>query len=119
MMEFTFSRVTICICGMLLLLAVTGAVHGVYDSGTDEMDRDLAERTAHMLDVFQASGSDRLILDGSGLLPDGYQLRVHDGFVELLGENGIYVASTAYEGSFELGWNDAIEIGRRRSRLSF
>jgi hypothetical protein len=117
MMEFTMSRVVLCVCGAVLLVSVTGAVEGIYDQDRETLDLHTAERLAYMLDVFESSGNDELILDGSLLLPEDYRMSVHDGFVELQGDVRM-IAETSYSGEFELGWNDVVTITRRTSPRS-
>ena len=118
MIEYTVSIVTVCACGMVLLMAVTGTLQGVYDSDTETMDDGLAERLAHILDSYMASGNDTLILDGVRVLPEGCFMRVHDGFVELYRGEEMHIAMTDYPGEFELDCNDVVTIGRRTSRRS-
>lgn len=118
MIEFTLSRVSLCVCGVILIASVTGTLNGIYDSEKDAMDEVLADRFAYMLDLFQSSEDDTLILDGSRILPEGYSVSVHDGLVELFGDDGRKVSATRYQGSFNLVWNGILEITRRTSPRS-
>jgi len=118
MIEFTLSRVAVCSCGIVLLASVTGVLGGLYDNEESQMDDELAERIAHMLDVFESSDLDSLILDGSMILPEDRFLRVHDNFVELYSGERMHIATTDYSKSFELSWNGIVEITRRTSPRS-
>ena len=118
MIEFTISRVMLCVCGMVLIASVTGALNGIHDVNREASDGDLADRFAYMLDVFQSSGNDTLVLDGARLLPEGYSVSVHDGFVELFGGGDRQMAMTRYAGEFEMDWEDTLTVTRRRSRRS-
>jgi len=118
MIEFTISRVILCVCGTALILTVSGALGAIYDGDTDEMDDRLAERLAYMMDVFQSSGNDTIILEGSRILPEGYTMAVHDGFVELISEKGKHIAMTTYNGQFTLDCDDILVVTRRTSLLS-
>jgi len=118
LIEFTMSRAAVMACGVILLATVAGVLGGIYDNDADRMDGELADRLAHMLDIFCSSGIDEMIIDGSMVLPEGYTMNVHDGFVEVLREDRIHVASTEYKGSFIMHWNEVRTIVRRRSRLS-
>ncbi len=118
MIEFTISRVVLCACGIILIVSVTGVLNGVYDRDADTMDDDLAERFAYMLDVFQSSDDDTLVLNGSMLLPEGYTARIHDGFVELFHGDRRSMAMTEYPGEFVLGYGDTETVIHQRSLLS-
>ena len=118
MIEFTLSRVVLCISGIVLLVSVAGGLSGIYDMERGSMDDNLVERIGYMLDVFESSNSDELILDGTMILPEGYSLYVHDHFVELSFGYRTHIAETEYGGSFSLQWNEAKRITRRRSRRS-
>ncbi|MBE6527691.1 MAG: hypothetical protein E7Z64_00745 [Thermoplasmata archaeon] len=118
MIEFTFSRVTLCVCGVILLISVAGCLGGIYDMDIEAEDEHLASRIAHMLDSFESSEVDEMILDGSMILPEGYTLNVHDGFVELRKGDKVSIASTEYQSAFELDHGDVIRITHRRSPRS-
>ncbi len=118
MIEFTISRVVLCACGIILMVSVSGVLSGIYDKDADLMDEDLAERFAYMLDVFQSSDDDTLVLNGSMLLPEGYTAHIHDGFVELFHNDRRSMAMTEYLGEFVLGCNDTETVIHQRSLLS-
>ncbi len=118
MMEFTISRLTLCICGVILLASVGGVLTAIYDNGQDSQDDILVQRISHMLDVFESSDVDEMILDGNILLPKEYHINVHDNFVELSDGESTHISGTEYNGSFNLGWNDVISISHRRSLRS-
>ncbi len=118
MIEFTLSRVVLCACGMILIASVTGVLSGIYDNGQDSMDEDLTDRFAGMLDIFQSSGNDTMILDGSRMLPEGYSVHVHDRFVELFGNGRSHVSATKFGGEFQLDWDDTVTVTRRTSPRS-
>ena len=118
MIEFTLSRVVLCSCGVAMMLCVTGALAGIYDSETSATDGDLADRISHMLDVFDSSETDEIILDGSMILPEGYHLRVKENYVEIYNGESKHVSATGYGGSFELSWNGTAVVTHRRSRRS-
>jgi len=118
MIEFTLSRVTLCVCGVVLIASVTGVLDGIYENDRDAMDGQLVDRFAYMLDVFQSSGSDSIVLDGGRILPEGCTVFVHDGFVELHDGNKKRVSTTSYQGEFQLNWRDTVTVTRRRSLRS-
>ena len=118
MIEFTVSRVMIFACAAILMVTVTGSVQGIYDMEEVRMDEELVSDLAHMLDVFQASDTDELVLDGPSILPEGSMIRVADGFVELHRGENKHIAMTSFTGEFKLEWNEAVRVTRRRYRLS-
>ena len=119
MREFTISRVVLCVCGVILIASVTGALNGIYNNEMDTMDDALVDRFAYMLDLFQSSEDDTVNLDGSRMLPEGYSISVHDGLVELFCKGERKISATKYQGTFNLEWNETLTITRRRSpRLS-
>ena len=86
MMEFTLTRVVMAICGMLVLAAVIPSVNSLYDS---EKSLELQEQTeciCRMIDAFDVSETDEMILFLSTILPpdcsvsmDGHFVTVYDG----------------------------------------
>ena len=118
MIEFTISRVVLCACGMILILSVAGVLNGVYDRNEEQLNNDLADRFAYMLDVFQSSDDDTLVLDGIRILPEGCTAHIHDGFVELLDNDRRHMATTEFKGEFLLKWGDIVTVTHRTSRLS-
>lgn len=118
MIEFTLSRVVLCVCGLAMLATVSGAVGAIYDTDRGDMDGELADRLAHMMDAFESSDNDTIVLDGSRILPNGYAMKVHDGFVELIGEGRKHISVTSYQGEFELDSDGIAVVTHRRSRQS-
>ena len=118
MIEFTISRAVLCVCGVMLIASATGVLGAIYDTETDSADRDLADRFAYMLDVFQSSKDDTLILDGGRMLPEGYSVSVHDGFVELFGNGKRQISATGFTGEFQLDWSETLTVARQRSPRS-
>ena len=118
MMEFTMSRVALCICGVVMIASVTGVLSGIYDMGTSDQDDRLVQRIGYMLDVFEASDVDEIILDGPMILPTGYSISVHDGLVELTDGQSIHLALTSYDSEFSLGYDELIVVTHRMSQQS-
>ena len=87
MMEFTMSRVTLIICGAILIAAVAVPLSGIYEDKTQESLGDMTEKTAVMIDSFWNSDIDKMYLDGNSLLPsaeyslsvEGYEVTMTDG----------------------------------------
>lgn len=118
MIEFTISRVALCIGGIVLLAAAVGAVSNSYDTDVHSIDRDLTGKIAMMLDSFESSNMDVLILEGPSILPKDCSISVHDNTVILYTGNLKYTAVTKYSGEFTMDSNETVEVTRRTSRLS-
>ena len=83
MIEFTLSRVCMCVCGVLMLAAAVGYLGVLEDHREDRADQELADDIASMLDSFQTSKLEELYLEGSSILPSGdFRVTVADGLVE-------------------------------------
>ncbi len=52
MMEFTLSRAAICVCGVIILVSVTGVLNGIYEMDESEEHDRLVQRIGYMLDAF-------------------------------------------------------------------
>lgn len=103
MIEFTLSRVVLCMCGITLMAASIGVLGVVNDSHESEMSDDLADSVADLLDRFQESEADEMVLRGHDILPsDGHVLRVSDGVVTVEHDGRVSMAATSFDGGFEL-----------------
>ena len=118
MIEFTISRVVLCACGVVLLISVSGILGGMYDLDRSDEDERLVQRIGYMLDAFESSETDMILLDGTMILPEGYHLNVHDGFVELYSEEDLHLSMTSYGSEFELEYGDIVEVTHRTSQQS-
>ncbi len=111
MIEFTISRVVLCVCGVTLLAASMSVLEPVQENNESEMMDELTDSIADLLDVFEQSHADELILHGSELLPSGdhvltvsgHIVRIHNGKCES-------VSPTEFGGEFTLTWNDDIVV---------
>ena len=87
MMEFTFSRVTLSICGVVLLAAVLAPVLYVFEESADRGVQNIADKTAVLIDRFERSDADTMTLSFGDVLPgpqysvtlDGNMLTVDNG----------------------------------------
>lgn len=103
MIEFTLSRVVLCICCISLLAASVGILETSNDRDEGLMNDDLAEGIADLLDRFQASEADEMVLRGYELLPsESHVLIVKDHVVTVTDGGRQSKAATAYGGSVEL-----------------
>ena len=81
MMEFTVSRVSLLICGAILLTAAVSPVADMLQTENDGYLQDLAEKDARLFDVLLESDYDVVYIRGDSFLPSAeYSLRV-DGYM--------------------------------------
>ena len=113
MIEFTLSRVCMCVCGVLMLAAAVGYLGVLEDHREDRADQKLADDIASMLDSFQTSKLGELYLEGSSILPSGdFKVTVTDGLVELSHDDGRFYSKTVYGSSFELDHGSSVTLVR-------
>lgn len=87
MIEFTMSRVTLIICGVMVLGAVVIPLQSFYDENYDQSMTDTADHISFILDEFWASDADTLTIRGWEILPsadcsieiEGHHLTVFQG----------------------------------------
>ena len=121
MIEFTASRIVLCICGAVLLSTAAG-IMGSYQNGAEYgMEENLAEDIAAMLDKFWDSETQEMTLEGSRILPSpGHTLRVESHMVTLEKDGRAHSAPTRCGTEFELGYGGTVTVekfGLRRPRL--
>ena len=113
MIEFTLSRVCMCMCGVLMLAAAVGYLGMLEDHREDRADQELADGIASMLDSFQTSKLEELYLEGPSILPSGdFRVNVADGLVELSHGDGRFYSKTIYGSSFELDHGSSVTLTR-------
>ena len=84
MIEFVLSRVTLMACGMGLLMVAVAVIDAVHEDTIEEMEEDLADDIARLLDSIDGDDPITLTLHGSDILPDHHHsLKVHDHVVEV------------------------------------
>lgn len=118
MMEFTMSRVAVCVCGAILLMTVIGVIGGIHDVEEYGMDDELTGRISRMLDEFQASGVDTMVLEGCSILPSGCTLRVGNGVVEVSNGDARHISITSFIGEFSLDSKGVVTIARQNPEIS-
>ncbi|MDD3351747.1 MAG: hypothetical protein PHY89_04760 [Candidatus Methanomethylophilaceae archaeon] len=70
MLEFTMSRVVLCICGVVLLGAAAVPFSGICSSEEDVWMTETADSIAGTIDGFYRSEADTMTLRGWDILPD-------------------------------------------------
>lgn len=119
MIEFTLSRVCMCVCGILILAAAVGYLEVLEDHREGRADQELADDIASMLDSFQTSKLEELYLEGSSILPSGdFRVTVADGLVELSHGDGRFYSKTVYGSSFELDHGSSVTWSDQSPKVS-
>ena len=111
MIEFVLSRVTLMACGMGLLMVAVAVIDAVHEDTIEEMEEDLADDIARLLDSIDGDDPITLTLHGSDILPDHHHsLKVHDHVVEVTNGEDMMRAVTSSEMEFELEYGEVITI---------
>lgn len=111
MIEFTYSRITLCVCGMVLLASVSIPLAGIYSSNEDVLMTENADRIAWMLDDIRNYDADTVIIRGWDILPGPDCSLTVDGYeVVLENAKGRYVSHTLNATHLAMGYNDEAEL---------
>ena len=111
MIEFVLSRVTLMACGMGLLMVAVAVIDAVHEDTIEEMEEDLADDIARLLDSIDSDDPITLTLHGSDILPDHHHsLKVHNHVVEVTNGENMMRAVTSSEMEFELKYGEVITI---------
>ena len=111
MIEFVLSRVRLMACGMGLLMVAVAVIDAVHEDTIEEMEEDLADDIARLLDSIDDDDPITLTLHGSDILPDHHHsLKVHDHVVEVTNGEDMMRAVTSSEMEFELEYGEVITI---------
>ena len=120
MMGFTLSRVSLFVCGAILMAAVAVPIAGMYlDRGDDSLSR-VAEADAQFVDAVWNADLDETVLRGDILLPSPSCSLVLDGyFLTITDSNGnSHVSSMKHMSDrIELGYGDSVSVSRYGDRL--
>ncbi|UAL07143.1 MAG: hypothetical protein KRP56_04675 [Candidatus Methanogranum gryphiswaldense] len=119
MIEFTLSRVSMIVCGLILLAAIIVPVTNTYDSMKEDDLMEVSDNVAVMLDSFWNSEADVMYLRGWDILPDpecGLLLNGHD---VILTKNGKEYRSLMEHSTerFTMSFNDVLNIERCENGL--
>ncbi|MGI6472434.1 MAG: hypothetical protein ACOX1N_05165 [Candidatus Methanomethylophilaceae archaeon] len=111
MIEFTYSRVTLCICGIALLASVGIPLTGMYSSNEDVLMSENADRIAWMLDSLHGYDADEFTIRGWDVLPGSDCGLIAEGHeVILKNSKGEYVSHTLNVSRLTLGYNEEIRL---------
>ena len=120
MMGFTLSRVSLFVCGAILMAAVAVPIAGMYlDRGDDGLSR-VAEADAQFVDAVWNADLDETVLRGDILLPSPSCSLVLDGyFLTITDSNGnSHVSSMKHMSDrIEIGYGDSVSVSRYGDRL--
>lgn len=111
MIEFTMSRVVLCICGVMILASAMAVMDSSEERTTDILDSDVADRVVRILDTFEASVAQELVLDGRDVLPsEDCILEVTDHIVSLESGSGTVTRYTVFGQDFELSYDGSVTL---------
>lgn len=120
MIEFTMSRVVLCICGAVLLGAVAVPFSGICSSNEDVLMAETADSMAEMIDSFYRSEADTMTVRGWDVLPNSGCSLYADGCHLVLENNGKEYRSliSCRTDGFSLSYNDTVTLERSGSGIS-
>lgn len=106
MIEFTISRVVLCVCGVALLALAMSAVGTTEDRIGSDLDEEAAQEIADILDRFEESVLTSLTLEAADVLPSAeHTLTVRDNVVMLECGDRCAVAYTECDLEIYLDWS--------------
>lgn len=97
MMEFTLSRVILCVAGALILGAMIVPVMDAFDDRNYESYQDQSEKIASMFDAFYASDVDRMTIAMDRILPQGCEMRLEGNVLTLYHDGKGFLSSIAFD----------------------
>ncbi len=117
MLEFTMSRVTLCICGAIVLGAIAVPLTGIYSEREDSAMEEGTDSVAGLLDTFFFSEADTLTLRGWEILPGSdYALKADGHVVTISNGSREYRSLTECEcDGITLKYREAVKIIRTES----
>ncbi len=113
MMEFTYSRTALMMCGVILMAGFAAPFMNLFDDGCGRDVTSLAEKDAGLLDAFWSSDVDELTLNGDAMLPSaGYSLRVEGNVLTITSPDGSeHTAAVKHDcGSITLSYGQILKI---------
>ena len=119
MLEFTMSRVVLCVCGVILLGSVCIPLLGMYSTNENVLMTESTDSIAAMIDSFYGSEADTMILRGWDILPgNDCSLNVDGHNVTLSDSNGEYRSLISYKSYFSLSYNEMITLERSEDGIT-
>lgn len=113
MLEFTMSRVVLCLCGVILLGSVCVPLSGIYSTNNDVLMTESTDSIAAMIDSFYDSEADTMTLRGWDILPStDCSLKVDGHNVILSNSSSQYHSLISYESYFSLSYNEIVTLER-------
>lgn len=119
MLEFTLSRVVLCVCGVILLGSVCIPLSGMYSSNEDVLMTESTDSIAAMIDSFYESEADVMIVRGWDILPsnDCY-LSVDGNIVIIKNSNNEYRSLISHKSYFSLSYNEIVTLERSEDGIT-
>ena len=112
-MEFVTSRVTLIICGAVLMSVVAVPMSQMFDYDEDGRLVNMVEKDANAVDALMESGYDEMYIRGVTYLPEpGYALSIDGHLMTVTSPEGktyTAVVSHAFE-SIHVGYSDVLTV---------
>lgn len=119
MIEFTLSRVTLCVCGAILLGAVCLPISEIYSAEEDVLMIENADSIADMVDSFWYSGADVMVLKGWDILPSpDCHIEAEGNMIFLRDSEKEYRSYLTHSSYFILGYDEEISLIRTEEGIS-
>ena len=90
MMEFTLTRTAMCICGVMLMMAVAGPVTDVFEDREAEMYAEAGGSLSDAIDAFGEGEAEYMVLDLALYLPKGSSVSLRDNVATVETPDGEY-----------------------------
>ena len=89
MMEFTLARLTMAVCGVILLASVIPPVASLFENEEDAGMQEQSEVLCRMIDAFYQSEADEMIICLNTVLPQGSSVSIDGYLITMIdGEDG-------------------------------
>lgn len=118
MLEFTLSRVVLCVCGVILLGSVCIPLSGMYSSNEDVLMTESTDSIAVMIDSLYNSEADAMVIRGWDILPNNdCSLKVEGHNVIINNSDGEYRSLISHMSYFSLSYNEIVTLERSEDGL--
>lgn len=96
MMEFTLARLTLAVCGVILLTSVVPPVASLFEKEEDAGMQEQSETLCRMIDAFYISEADEMVICLSTVLPQGSSVSIDGHLVTMLDGGNGFVCCTEH-----------------------
>ena len=116
MMEFTLSRISACLCGVMVIALLFNPVVDSYDGKVTDLNGDCCQSLGRMFDSFMETETDEAFVALNIMLPDGESVISFEGNrLTMSNARGVWtyeMVHPAVSDSPSYGSNDLIVLGK-------